>query len=303
MSAISVSISQDRTNARRNRHMTNWLFSLPAISILFLWTVIPLLFTLFFSFQRYNLLNPQIHGFAGAENYTYILMDSSLWVSIWNTFAMVASVLIITIAAGTCLALIFDQEFFGRTIARLLMIAPFFVMPTVGALLWKNLLMHPVNGLFSSFFRALGLRPLDWFTTVPMISIVIILSWRWIPFAALTLLTALQSLDREQLEAARMDGARGFKLFLFIIFPHLKRSMSIVVLLETMFLLTTFIEIYLTTAGGPGLATTTLTYLIYIQALLDFDVGSASAGGIIAVIIANILGFFLIRSIARSVVS
>jgi len=302
MTAATISLPPNTGVACKSRHMATWPFFLPVIIVLFLWTVIPLLMTLVFSFERYNLLNPAIGGFAGLENYSFIFSDPSLWISVWNTFAIVAAVLVITILAGTALALVFDQEFFGRTIARLFVIAPFFVMPTVGALLWKNLLMHPVNGLFASFFLGLGLRPLDWFTTVPMTSIVIILAWRWIPFATLTLLTALQSLDREQLEAARMDGAQGLSLFRFIILPHLKRAMSIVVLLETMFLLTIFIEIYLTTAGGPGLATTTLTYLIYIRALLDFDVGGASAGGVIAVIVANIVGYYLIRSIAKTVV-
>jgi len=303
MTAASISLHGSTVAKRKSRRMASWPFFLPVIVVLLLWTVIPLLMTLGFSFERYNLLNPATGGFAGVENYNFIFGDPSLWISIWNTFALVAAVLVITIVAGIGLALIFDQEFFGRTIARLLVIAPFFVMPTVGALLWKNLLMHPVNGLFASFFLALGMRPLDWFTTVPMTSIVIILAWRWIPFATLTLLTALQSLDREQLEAARMDGAKSLSLFRFIIFPHMKRSISIVVLLETMFLLTTFIEIYLTTSGGPGLATTTLTYLIYIRALLDFDVGGASAGGVVAVIVANVVGYYLIRSIAKSVVS
>jgi len=302
MTAASISLPQSTGVARKSRHMATWPFFLPVIIVLFLWTVIPLLMTLVFSFERYNLLNPAVGGFAGLENYSFIFSDPSLWISVWNTFAIVAAVLAITILAGTALALVFDQEFFGRTIARLFVIAPFFVMPTVGALLWKNLLMHPVNGLFASLFLGLGLRPLDWFTTVPMTSIVIILAWRWIPFATLTLLTALQSLDREQLEAARMDGAQGLSLFRYIILPHLKRAISIVVLLETMFLLTIFIEIYLTTAGGPGLATTTLTYLIYIRALLDFDVGGASAGGVIAVIVANVVGYYLIRSIAKTVV-
>src|SRR6202044_3791905 len=118
---------------------------------------------------------------------------------------------------------------------------------------------------------SLGLGSIDWFTRLPLTSIAIIVAWQWNPFATLILLTAMQSLDREQMEAARMDGARGVQLFRFVILPHLLRPI--------------FAEIFITTSGGPGNATTTLTYLIYLRALVNFDVGGASAGGVIAIVL------------------
>jgi sorbitol/mannitol transport system permease protein len=198
---------------------------------------------------------------------------------------------------------LFDQEFWGRGGARLLVIAPFFVMPTVSALVWKNLLMHPVNGLFAFFAGLFGLPPVDWFANLPLTSIVLIVSWEWVPFATLILLTAIQSLDNEQKEAARMDGAGPFSMFFFIILPHLSRAISVVIMIETIFFLTIFAEILVTTAGGPGLASTNLAFLIYTRALLEFDVGSASAGGVIAIILANIVAIFLVRAIARNLES
>jgi sorbitol/mannitol transport system permease protein len=187
----------------------------------------------------------------------------------------------------------------GRSVARLLVIAPFFVMPTVSALIWKNLMMHPVNGVLAWVSQTLGLPVVDWFADVPMLSIIVIVAWQWIPFATLILLTALQSLDREQIEAARMDGARGLALFRFIVVPHLGRSIGVVAMIETIFLLGVFAEIHVTTSGGPGTATTTLNYLIFIRALLDWDVGGASAGGVVAIILANVTAFFLIRTVAK----
>jgi sorbitol/mannitol transport system permease protein len=180
-----------------------------------------------------------------------------------------------------------------------LVIAPFFVMPTVSALVWKNLMMHPVNGVLAWVSQTLGLPVVDWFTALPMVSIIIVVAWQWIPFATLILLTAMQSLDREQIEASRMDGARGLDLFRFIIVPHLGRSIGVVAMIETIFLLGVFAEIHITTSGGPGAATTTLNYLVYIRALLDWDVGGASAGGVFAIVLANIAAFFLIRTIAK----
>jgi sorbitol/mannitol transport system permease protein len=272
----------------------------PSVLSLVGWMVVPLAMTLWFSFQRYNLLNPTITGFAGFENYEFLLEDPALLTAMLNTLLLVGWVLVITVVVGTLLAVLFDQDFWGRSIARLMVIAPFFVMPTVSALIWKNMLMHPVNGVFAFLATSLGFEPVDWFAKLPLSSIVMIVAWQWTPFATLILLTAIQSLDDEQKEAARMDGAGPIAMFFFIILPHLGRAISVVVMIETIFFLTIFAEIFVTTSGGPGLATTNLAYLIYIRALLEYDVGGASAGGVIAIILANIVAIFLIRTVAKN---
>ncbi|OWY69544.1 sugar ABC transporter permease [cyanobacterium TDX16] len=287
--------------AKRSRRQTSTLpLVAPSVVVLLLWMIVPLAMTVWFSFQRYNLLNPDARRFIGIENFTFILTDPALWTAIATTLILVASVLAITIALGTLLAVLFDQDFPGRGIARVLAISPFFVMPTVSALIWKNMLMHPVNGLFAQITRGLGLGAIDWFADFPLLAIIIIVSWEWLPFALLILLTAIQSLDREQIEAARMDGANAIALFRFVMLPHLSRAIAVVAAIETIFFLTIFAEIFVTTGGGPGLATTNLAYYIFLKALLEFDVGGASAGGLIAVILANIVAIFLMRSVARN---
>jgi sorbitol/mannitol transport system permease protein len=135
---------------------------------------------------------------------------------------------------------------------------------------------------------------------MPLTSIIMIVSWQWLPFATLILLTALQSLDREQQEAAEMDGAGPMSRFWYLTLPHLSRAITVVILIQTIFLLSIFAEILVTTGGGPGNATTTITYLVYQQALLQFDVGTASAGGVVAIILANIVAIFLIRAIGKN---
>jgi len=271
----------------------------PSVVVLLIWSVVPLVMTLWFSFRRYNLLNPMIHGFAGWANYRFLFRDPALLSSLIVTVLLVGWVLIITVALGAVLAAVFEVGFPGRGIARVLIISPFFVMPTVSALIWKNLLMHPVNGLFAAIARGLGLAPLDWFARIPLTSIILIVAWEWLPFAFLILLTALQSLDEEVVEAARLDGAGTVALFRHIQIPHMGRAISIVVMIETIFLLGIFAEIYVTTSGGPGVATTNLAFLIYQRALLAFNVGSASAAGIIAIILANIMAAFLTNTAAR----
>jgi ABC-type sugar transport systems, permease components len=276
------------------------LMMAPAVTLLLAWMIVPLGMTLYFSLLRYNLLMPGMESFTGLGNYVYFLTDPAFGTALANTLLLVGGVLAITVIGGTGLAILLDQPFFGRGIVRLLVIAPFFVMPTVSALVWKNMLMHPVNGLFAWIARSLGFAPVDWFADLPLFSIILIVAWQWLPFATLILLTALQSLDEEQKEAAEMDGAGAVSRFVYIVLPHLARAMTVVVLIETIFLLSVFAEILVTTNGGPGVQTTTITYLVYMQALLQFDVGGASAGGIVAVVLANIVAIFLIRLIGKN---
>src|SRR6202140_1629159 len=249
---MSVSINKVGKNVpkqvplHRNRLIRTWPLLSPSVALLFIWMIVPLAMTLWFSFQRYNLVDPTTSGFAGINNYKFLLEDPAMLTAIVNELILVGGVLAATVIFGTFFALLFDQEFFGRDIARLLVIAPFFVMPTVSALIWKNLLMNPVSGVFAWITSSLGIGAIDWFTSLPLTSIAIIVAWQWIPFATLILLTAMQSLDREQMEAARMDGARGFQLFRFVILPLLMRPISVVIMIETIFLLSLFAGILVT---------------------------------------------------------
>ncbi|WP_050479749.1 carbohydrate ABC transporter permease [Herbaspirillum rhizosphaerae] len=276
------------------------LLQTPAVALLFLWMIVPLAMTVYFSFNRYNLMAPDQTGFVGLENYQFLLEDPAFWPSIANTALLIGSVLGISVIGGTLLAVLFDQPFRGRGIARLLVIGPFFVMPTVAALIWKNMIMHPVYGMLAFVMRHLGMEPIDWLADYPMLSVIIIVSWQWIPFAFLILLTALQSLDGDQKEAAQLDGAGPIRIFFYIVLPHLKRAITVVIMIETIFLLSVFAEIFTTTAGGPGTETTNLTYLVYSIGLQQFDIGIASAGGIFAVVLANIVSFFLVRMLAKN---
>ena len=272
----------------------------PSVTLLLAWMIVPLCMTLYFSFLDYNLLMPGDNEFIGFLNYEFFLTDPAFVESFFNTLMLVGGVLVITICGGIGLAVLLDQAIWGRNYVRIMVLAPFFVMPTVSALVWKNMFMNPVNGLFAHLATFLGFTPIDFFAELPLLSIIIIVSWQWLPFAALILLTAIQSLDREQLDAADLDGAGPFSKFVYIVLPHLSRAATAVILIETIFLLSIFAEILVTTSGGPGYSSTNITYLIYTQSLLQFDVGGGSAGGIVAVIIANIVAIFLMRLIGKN---
>ena len=292
MGGESLSTKASRSAAR--------LMLSPAVLLLLGWMLVPLCMTVYFSFLYYNLLQPGSGSFAGWDNYYWFITDPSFKDAIFNTLMLVGGVLVITTIGGLGMAILLDKPMFGPGLIRIIAIAPFFVMPTVSALVWKNMFMNPVNGIFGRIVTGLGFPPIDFFGQYPLYSIIFIVSWMWLPFATLILLTALQSLDQEQMEAAEMDGANWRNLFFFIMLPHLARAITVVILIQTIFLLSIFAEILVTTNGGPGTATTNLTYLIYVSSLLQFDVGMGSAGGVIAIILANIVAIFLMRMIGKN---
>ncbi|MYZ53716.1 carbohydrate ABC transporter permease [Malikia spinosa] len=282
-----------------NRFLPRVLMT-PAIATLFLWMIVPLVMTIYFSVIRYNLMQPDQSGFVGLENYIFFVTDPSFWPSVLNTVLLLGSVILITVVLGIALALLIDEPFPGRGLVRVLLISPFFVMPTVNALLWKHMMMNPIYGVLAQVWIFFGATPVDWLTDWPLLSVIIMVSWQWLPFAALIFMTALQSMNREQLEASRMDGANYLQQLRYLYLPHLGRSMAVVVMIELIFLLSIFAEIYTTTGGGPGDASTNVAFLIFKQALLNFDAGVASAGALFAVLLANIAAIFMIRLVGKN---
>ncbi len=274
----------------------------PAVFLLLVWMLVPLSMTLYFSFKKYLPLRGDSVAdgldWVGFQNYTRFVSSSSFWPSVQTTLLLVGGILVITIVLGILLAMLLDQPLWGQGVVRILVISPFFVMPTVSALVWKNMFMDPVNGLLAHLWRFFGAEPVVWLSDTPTFSLILILSWQWLPFATLILLTAIQSLDSEQLEAAEMDGAPSLKRFWFIILPHLSRAITIVILIQTIFLLSIFAEIFVTTGGAFG--TRTLTYLIFQRVVDSQNIGLGSAGGVYAIILANIVALFLMRIVGKN---
>ena len=180
----------------------------PAISTLFLWMLVPLVLTIWFSLIHYDLNQPGEHAFTGLENFRYFITDPDFWPSVMHTLQLLGSVIIVTIVMGVGLALLVNEPFPGQGIVRVLLISPFFVMPTVNALLWKHMMMNPIYGVFAQVWIFFGMQPVDWMTDWPLFSVILMVAWQWLPFATLIFVTALQSMNREQLEAARVE-ARG----------------------------------------------------------------------------------------------
>lgn len=274
------------------------LMMAPAVTLLLGWMLVPLVMTLYFSFKKYLPLRGGDLGWVGFDNYVRFVTSSAFWPSVSATLMIVGGVLAITITLGVLLALLLDQPIWGQGIVRILVIAPFFVMPTVSALVWKNMFMDPNYGLFAYLWKFFGAEPVQWMSQASLPSIIMIVSWQWLPFATLILLTAIQSLDSEQLEASEMDGASALKRFWYIILPHLARAITVVLLIQTIFLLSIFAEIFVTTGGAFG--SKTLSYLIFQRVLESQNIGLGSAGGVYAIILANIVAIFLMRIVGKN---
>ncbi|MGB0387976.1 MAG: carbohydrate ABC transporter permease [Ardenticatenaceae bacterium] len=281
-----------KQNARR-------LLSIPTIIFLAVITQIPFVVTIYYSFLNWNLLRPGNTRWVWFRNYTRPFQDPEFFQILWQTVFLTLSVVAITFVFGMFFALLLNRPFRGRGLARTLLISPFLVMPIVTAVLWKNVLLNPVFGLTGYLLRLVGLPNIDWLAQYPMASIIMIVSWQWIPFVMLILLAGLQSLPESILEAARIDGAGGVALFRYIVMPHLKRFIEIALLLEIIFILNIFGQIFVVTSGGPGISTTNLPFEIYKEAFLRWNISRASALGVLAVVLANIVVLMFVRVIRQ----
>ena len=262
-------------------------------------TQIPFVLTIYYSFLNWNLLRPGNTRFVWFRNYIRQFQDPEFYQILWQTVYLTLSVVIITFIFGMLFALLLNRPFPGRGLARTLLISPFLMMPVVTSVLWKNVLLNPVFGLQNYVFGLFGLPTVDWLAQYPMASIIMVVSWQWIPFVMLILLAGLQSLSVSILEAARIDGAGGLALFRYIVLPHLKRFIEIALLLEIIFVLNIFGQIFVITSGGPGIATTNLPFEIYKEAFLRWNISAASALGVLAVVLANIVVILFIRIVRQ----
>ena len=275
------------------------LLPIPSIIFMLLVTQVPLIVTLGYSLERWNLLRPKRRKFLGFDNYPDVLTDPDFFEIILNTLVITVSVAVATLALGMALALLLNRDFPGKGIVRTMLITPFLIMPTVSAVLWKNVLFNPAFGLLAAGFAMLGLPRPDMLQDLPMFSVIVVIVWQWTPFMMLILLAGLQSLAQDQIEACQIDGGGPIKLFRYIILPHLQRYIELAVLMESLFILSVFGVIFVLTSGGPGIQTTNLSYGIYQEAFQRWDIGEASAMGVFAIILANIVVLVFVRVLRR----
>jgi polyol transport system permease protein len=270
---------------------------LPALIYVFVMTQIPFVLTIYYSFFNWNLLKPGSFNFTGLDNYANLLTDESIRTAVWNTVVLTVCVIAFSVVLGVAVAMLLNSDVIGKGLMRTLMIAPFLIMPTAAALVWKDTLLNPLFGLLPYLLTPLGLQRVDWVNRFPMVTVVAVEVWRWTPFMMLIILAGLQSQNPEVLEAARVDGANGFQTFRRITLPLVRPFVELGALLGSLFVVQTFDSIYMLTYGGPGEDTTNIPFLLYLVAFQGFSIGQASAIGVVAVILTIIIATFALRTL------
>lgn len=269
----------------------------PALVVAIILTQIPFLVTIYFSTQRWNLLRPLDRGFVGFDNYLAVFASGELGAALQATAMVTGTSVALSLVLGLGLALLLNRQFFGRSLARTLLITPFLVMPAAAALAWKWNLLDSNFGLFKWLSAEAGLPVIQWNTNFPILTVIMVLTWQFMPFMMLILLAGLQSQDREVLEAAQMDGAGAMRIFTLMTLPHLRQYIEIGVLLGAILLLASFDPIAILTGGSGG--TKTLPVLLYEKAFIALEVGQAAAYGVVTVAITIVFATLLLRTVFR----
>jgi sorbitol/mannitol transport system permease protein len=295
-------IAAPRASFLRSKRFASIALLVPGIAYLVVMTQAPFVLTLWYSFHQWVLTSPDIpHKWVGLDNFRYSLTEDPIFrTAIWNTLGFTAAIVGGSLVLGLGFALLLNRTFPLRGVARSLMIAPFFVMPTVNAVVQKNLFLNPIFGLVNWVWTSLGFHRVDWLAVHPKLSIIAMATWQWTPFMMLILLAGLQGISDEVREAARVDGAGPITEFRRITLPLLGPYVELAVLLGMIYILQLFAEIFVATQGGPGTETTTIPYYVYQTISVANDVGTASAQSVLAIIFSSIIAALLLRLLTRT---
>lgn len=251
----------------------------PGLLALMVTTTFPLAYLVWSSFQNINLAMPYLNGFTGIDNYITMLGDGQFWYSMKLTGIYVVSSVFLQLSIGLGLALLVMQIPKGQWLFRIVAILPIVLAPVVVGLFWRTLMLAPEFGIVDFIVRALGFGSINWLgsPTPALVSVIIIHTWQWTPFAFLVLLASLASLPIDVYEAARIDKANAVQRFIYITLPLIRPAIVIVVIMRSMIALSAFAAIFAATGGGPGTATEILNLYAYKTSFVELNFGYGSA--------------------------
>jgi multiple sugar transport system permease protein len=276
----------------------------PGLLALILTTTFPLAYLIWSSFQNLNLAMPFLNGFAGLDNYVTMMSDGQFWHSLKLTAIYTISSVFLQLAIGLGLALLVMQIPTGQWLFRIAAILPIVLAPVVVGLFWRTLMLAPEFGIVDFVVRALGFDSVNWLgSPVPaLISVIIIHTWQWTPFAFLVLLASLASLPPDVFEAARIDRANAVQRFIYITLPLIRPAIVIVVIMRSMIALSAFAAIFAATGGGPGTASEILNLYAYKTSFVELNFGYGSALAVSLLIITMCVSgiLFYLRTTRKS---
>jgi sorbitol/mannitol transport system permease protein len=271
---------------------------LPALLFAILVTQLPFLVSIYYSLtdlkDKTQSLIPEPTKFVGIDNYKAIFSDPFFRQAMWTSVQMTVFAVVLSLLFGTLFAILLDRRFFGQGLIRTLLITPFLLMPVVVGLVWKDQMFHGLYGVLNWVIEKLGGTPVDFVSTHPTLSIIIVLIWQWTPFMMLIMLAGLQSQPGDVLEAAKVDGATPFSIFRQLTLSHLRPYMELGVLLGTIYLIQVYDQIAVMTGGGPG--STNVPYYVFQKSIGGgWEFGQASSYSIVVVVASIVIATIALR--------
>ena len=259
-----------------------YLLNAPSIIALSVLVAFPVLDSAWISLHHYNLMQPRRFAFVGLDNFVTVLASREFWAALVVTAKFTSLSVVLVSLVGLGGALLLSTPFPGRAFLRVVIFVPWAIPPVVNGLMWQWI-YDPKVGVLNGLLKSLGLisHYQGWLSSPSgaLIALVCAHVWSMFPLAVILLTGALQRIPGELYDAARIDGSGEPGLFRHVTLPWLAQPLLVVLIIETMYALHTFDVIYVLTSGGPGTATTTLTWQTFITTFenLDFGIGDTYA--------------------------
>jgi sorbitol/mannitol transport system permease protein len=281
-------------------------FVLPAVVVVAIMTQVPFLLTLVYSTLRWNLARPDLRiRFTGIDNYLFFLRMpnfpqlSDFYTILGQTIFVTVTVLVLCTLTGFLMSILLDHQVPGVNIARTLMLGPFFVMSTASGVIWKSTIFNTTFGWYGVISKAIGLTPIDLLSYRPLLVIVFLFWWQWMPFFVLVILAGLQGIPVDLTDSMRIDGVNWAQSTFLIKLPLIAQHLRVAIMLGLVFIIKEFGLILVTTAGGPGTRSYTLPYAVYMQVFNASNVGRAGALATMTVALTLLAVTLLYRSLRK----
>lgn len=293
---------KDKIKQISERKMAFFLI-LPAVIIIFVIVIYPLINTFIQSFYDFNLAFPNLKKFIALGNYVNILKQSLFWRSLLYTIYFSVISIVLEVIIGFIVALILNENFRGKWVVRTLIIVPWAIPPVVNATIWKWI-ANPEYGSLNSILMSLGIidKYRIWLSD-PFWSIILVAVadvWKYIPLVAILLLAALQTIPETLYEAAKIDGASPIKRVFNITIPLIKPALIVVLILRTLEAFKVFDLIFIMTRGGPAFKTTFISYYIYVETFTNMNIGKGASIAYIIAIFMTFISYLYIRNLKSS---
>lgn len=281
--------------------VTPYLLILPAMIVFILFFILPLLFMGVLSFSSWNLISPEI-PWVGFDNYKALLQDPMFHDTLQNTFVYTMIYVVAIVGISIPLGVWLNKNTVIHRIAQAAVFSPHIISLVSVAMIWM-FMMDPVNGILNFILSLFGAEAVGWLTDpkIALYSLIIVTVWKGVGYYTVIVVAALASIPKDLYEAAALDNANWWRTFTKITIPAIAPTIYFIIIINIINAIQTFETINIMTQGGPVNSTTTIVYYIYEEGFKNFDIGSASAAGMILLVILMVLTYFYFRLLGRKV--